>query len=146
MNGEQDKIDMLTLSEEIRKHGGTHGILVRKIPPKKKFNSEKEFNKTCIVISFGIDILIRANLREVKRIDAFLENESLKFFEPLLPGAGWAFSRPGRSEKLYFRIPYREGLPFVLNDNERHKLKELAVDFENKTITVATSIEENIDA
>lgn len=127
---------MLVLSEQLRLYRGVLGVLVRK-------NQNNEGSKSWyVVISMDADILTRAGLLETTRIEAILENESIVFFKPTVPGGGWALSRPGRSKRVYFRIPYKEGMPFVLNDKKNHKLKELAVDAEKQTITMATVIEE----
>lgn len=129
------------LSERLKVGRGTPGVSVRKNPPYKR--SER----ACYaVIAFGFDVFIKANLCGAVRLDAHLENESITFFEPTLPGGGWALGRPKKSKRVYLRIPYKEGLPFVLNDNENHRLKELAFDVEKRTITVATTIEETVDA
>ena len=112
-------------------------MYVRKSPPYKKSG------EACYaVISFGVDVLVKANLLTVIRMDAVLENGSITFFKPTLPSGGWAVARPKKGKSVHLRVRYVEGLPFILNDSESYKLKELAIDAEKQTITVATTIGE----
>lgn len=130
---------MTNLSEQLQQYRGAMGITVRKIHP-------KGYKVHQVRIGIGGDILDRSGLRKAARLEAVLENETIMFFEPKLPKAGWALSWPGRGKKAYFRIPYREGTPFVLNDSKAYELRELSVDVENKTITMSATIGEPQDA
>jgi hypothetical protein len=132
---------MLTLSEELKKRRGTCGMFVRKCWVLKGKGSKTPY----VAAAFGWNILVEAGLDEAKRIDAFLKNGNLEFFEAVLPGAGWALTKMGRGKTRHFRMPYKEGLPFILNDETRYKVKVLVIDAEKKTITIATTIEESID-
>lgn len=130
---------MPNLSEQLKQYRGATGITVKKIHP-------KGYKVHQVRIGIGGDVLDRSGLCEVARLEAVLENETIMFFEPELPKAGWALSWPGRGKKAYFRIPYMEGIPFVLNDSKTYELRELSVDAENKTITMSTTIGEPQDA
>lgn len=127
---------MLVLSEQLKIYQGAHGIYVRKAQPKRS-------NRWYVTIGISGKLLHMAGLHEVTRMEAGLEEGKIVLFEAEFPNRGWALVKPRRNKRGYLKMPYREGLPFVLNDNERHQLKEVIVDAEKQTITMATAIEES---